>query len=65
MSHGFTEGSRGGLERACITAPHPYGCTNRPTPIIERRLRYEVNERVNFRGEVLAPFDVADVAQVA
>ncbi len=32
-----------------------------PTPIVERYLRREVTERINFRGEVLEPVDLNEV----
>ena len=29
----------------------------KPTPIVERRLRFEIDERVNFKGEILKDLD--------
>ncbi len=35
-----------------------------PTPLIERRDRYVISERLNARGEVLVPFDEAEALRV-
>ena len=35
-----------------------------PTPLIERKDRYTILERINARGEVLVPFDEAAAAEV-
>lgn len=36
-----------------------------PTPLIERSLRYEINERVAFDGSVITPLDEAQVITIA
>ena len=37
----------------------------KPKPLVPRRYRYEVSERVSYRGDVLIPLDEAEVAGVA
>lgn len=37
---------------------------DKPQPLIRRELRYEVPERVNFNGEVVAPLDMAELDRV-
>ena len=60
-----TEGFRDVLEISRIRTPRLYDLYYRkPPPLVERRLRFEVRERMNFRGEVLQPLDVADVERV-
>ena len=57
-----TEGFRDVLELARIRTPRLYDLYYRkPVPLVERRLRLEVKERVNFQGEVLSPLEMADV----
>ena len=61
-----TEGFRDVLEIARIRTPRLYDLYyTKPVPLVERRLRYEVRERVTFRGEVLVPLDMADVEKAA
>ena len=61
-----TEGFRDVLEIARIRTPRLYDLYyTKPPPLVERRLRYEVRERVTFRGEVLVPLDMADVEKAA
>ena len=61
-----TEGFRDVLEIARIRTPRLYDLYyTKPPPLVERRLRYEVRERVTFRGEVLVPLDMSDVERVA
>ena len=61
-----TSGFRDVLELARIRTPRLYDLYYRkPPPIVERRLRFEVRERVSFRGEVLEPLDESDVERVA
>ena len=36
-----------------------------PPPLVPRRLRFEITERINFSGEVLIPLDEADVERLA
>ena len=57
-----TEGFRDVLEIARLRTPRLYDLTYRkPPPLVERRLRLEVRERVDARGRVLAPLDAGDV----
>ena len=60
-----TEGFRDVLELARIRTPRLYDLYYRkPEPLVERRLRFEVKERVNYRGEVLIPLDMSEVERV-
>ncbi len=57
-----TKGFRDVLEIRRLRMPRLYDLTwEKPVPLVERRLRVEVDERVNARGEVLRPLDPADV----
>ncbi|MCY4375763.1 MAG: hydantoinase/oxoprolinase family protein, partial [Spirochaetaceae bacterium] len=57
-----TEGFRDVLEIARLRTPRLYDLYYRkPPPLVERRLRLEVRERVDARGRVLAPLDAGDV----
>ena len=60
-----TEGFRDVLELMRIRTPRLYDLYyQKPPPLVERRLRFEVKERVSFRGEVLVPLDMSDVERV-
>ncbi len=60
-----TEGFRDVLEIARIRTPRLYDLYYRKPPVlVERRLRFEVKERLNFRGEVLTPLDMGSVEKV-
>ena len=60
-----TEGFRDVLELTRIRTPRLYDLYyQKPPPIVERRLRFEVRERVNHVGEVLQPLDMKDVESV-
>ena len=60
-----TEGFRDVLELARIRTPRLYDLYyQKPPPLVERRLRFEVKERVSFQGKVLVPLDMSDVDQV-
>ncbi len=53
-----TKGFRDILEIARIRTPRLYDLYyQKPTPIIERKLRFEIDERINFRGEILKELD--------
>src|SRR5205809_5744997 len=56
-----TKGFRDVLELGRRTRPTPYGLKGRFVPLIERRFRLEVEERVDAEGEVLVPLDEAGV----
>jgi len=60
-----TRGFRDVLELGRRTRPTPYGLKGRFVPLIERRLRLEVEERVDAEGEVLVPLDEAGVEAAA
>ena len=57
-----TEGFRDVLEIARLRVPRLYDLAYRkPPPLVERRLRLEVRERVDARGRVLVPLDAGEV----
>ena len=56
-----TRGFRDVLELGRRTRPTPYGLKGRFVPLIERRFRLEVDERVDAEGQVLVPLDEAQV----
>jgi N-methylhydantoinase A len=60
-----TRGFRDVLELGRRTRPTPYGLTGRFVPLIERRFRLEVDERVDAEGHVLVPLDEAQVEAAA
>jgi N-methylhydantoinase A len=60
-----TKGFRDVLELGRRTRPTPYGLKGRFVPLIERRLRLEVDERMDADGYVLVPLDEAAVAAAA
>jgi N-methylhydantoinase A len=60
-----TEGFRDVLEIARANRPEPYNLLyRRSDPLVERRYRYEVAERIGSRGQVMAPLDRAGLAEV-
>lgn len=56
-----TRGFRDVLELGRRTRPQPYGMTGTFEPLIDRRYRLEVAERMTAEGEVLVPLDPAEV----
>jgi N-methylhydantoinase A len=60
-----TRGFRDVLELGRRTRPTPYGLKGQFVPLIERRFRLEVDERVDAEGAVLVPLDEAQVAAAA
>ena len=61
-----TEGFRDVLEIARLRVPRLYDLAYRkPPPLVERRLRLEVRERVDARGRVVVPLDAGDVERAA
>lgn len=54
-----TAGFRDVLELRRRDRPHTYGLTGEFRPLIERRHRREVPERISAEGEVLEPLDLA------
>ena len=60
-----TEGFRDVLELARIRTPRLYDLYyQKPPPLVERRLRFEVLERMTFQGEVLKPLSEASLSEV-
>lgn len=61
-----TEGFRDVLEIARFRAPRMYDVSFRkPPPLVERRLRFEVRERLGANGATLIPVDEISVRTVA
>ncbi len=56
-----TRGFRDALELGRRTRPYAYGLSGSFEPLIERRDRLEVDERIDARGEVVTPLDEAGV----
>jgi N-methylhydantoinase A len=60
-----TRGFRDVLEIGRLSRPLMYDIVYRkPPPLIPRRLRREVTERMNFRGQVLVPLDEGETRRV-
>ena len=58
-----TRGFRDVLEIGRSNRPDLFNLRFRkPPPFVERYLRYEVDERLTYKGEVLVPLEEADVA---
>lgn len=56
-----TKGFRDVLEIRRLRMPRLYDMDwEKPPPLVERYLRREVSERINYRGEVIRPLDVAE-----
>ena len=61
-----TQGFRDVLEIGRGNRPDMYNLRyQKPTPFVPRHLRFEVPERVNFRGEVLRPVDIGGLQKIA
>ncbi|SEP84774.1 N-methylhydantoinase A [Faunimonas pinastri] len=61
-----TRGFRDVLEIGRFRTPRLYDLTyKKPDPLVERRLRLEVDERIASDGSVLKPLDEADLARAA
>ncbi|MBT5111124.1 MAG: hydantoinase/oxoprolinase family protein [Rhodospirillaceae bacterium] len=61
-----TQGFRDALEIGRASRPVPFQLTfRRDPPLVERALRFEVNERIGARGEVLRPLDLEEVDRLA
>jgi N-methylhydantoinase A len=61
-----TEGFRDVLEMRRLRIPVMYDLQyDKPAPLVPRRLRFEVGERLDARGGVKAPLDEAQVAAIA
>ena len=61
-----TKGFRDVLELRRLRVPHMYDLFwRKPEPIVERRLRFEIDERVTADGTVLRPLDEAEARALA
>ncbi len=61
-----TEGCRDVLEIGRANRPDIYNLRFRKQlPFVPRELRFEVRERMNYKGEVVTPLDLASLEQVA
>jgi N-methylhydantoinase A/oxoprolinase/acetone carboxylase beta subunit len=61
-----TKGFRDVLELRRLRVPHMYDLFwRKPEPLVERRLRFEIDERVAADGTVLRPLDEADALMLA
>ncbi|MEI7760233.1 MAG: hydantoinase/oxoprolinase family protein [Thermoleophilia bacterium] len=61
-----TRGFRDVLELRRLRIPHMYDLFwRKPPPLVERRLRFEVSERMAADGAVLQPLDDAEVRELA
>src|SRR5437868_9250357 len=61
-----TRGFRDVLELRRVRMPHLYDLFwNKPPPLVERRLRLEVDERMSARGEVLRQLREDDIRGLA
>src|SRR5262249_53623497 len=60
-----TRGFRDVLELRRIRAPQMYDLFfEKPRPLVERYLRFELGERISAQGEVLAPVDEQELQQI-
>ena len=60
-----TRGFRDVLELGRRDRPDFYGLTGKQNPLIPRNLRYEIDERMTFKGVVVRPVDRAAVERIA
>lgn len=60
-----TRGFRDLLELGRRDRQSMYGLTGVQNPLIARRMRWEVDERMDHRGEIVTPLDEARVAELA
>jgi N-methylhydantoinase A len=59
-----TKGFRDVLEIRTLRMPRLYDLSwTKPPPLVERRLRVEIDERINAKGEVERPLAEADIAR--
>lgn len=60
-----TKGFRDVLEIGRVRTPTMFDLTwSKGEPLVERRFRMEVDERINAKGEVLRPLDPAEVIEI-
>ena len=61
-----TQGFRDVLELARFRSPRLYDLGFRkPDPLVERRLRFEIEERTSGKGEILVPVDMEALERLA
>jgi N-methylhydantoinase A len=61
-----TKGFRDVLEIARGNRPDLFNIRyKKPVPFVERHLRKEVNERINYKGDVLQPIQAAEIEKMA
>lgn len=60
-----TKGFRDVLELGRRDRPDFYGLTGKQNPMIPRNLRFEIDERMDFRGAVIRPVDKGEVEKLA
>jgi N-methylhydantoinase A len=61
-----TRGFRDVLEIGRLRTPDMFDLTwEKPKPLVRRRLRREIDERMDARGNILKPLDAAEAVQVA
>jgi N-methylhydantoinase A len=60
-----TTGFRDVLELGRRDRPHIYGLTGKHEPLIARDQRWEIDERMDYRGEVLVPLDERQLIELA
>jgi N-methylhydantoinase A len=60
-----TTGFRDILELGRRDRPHIYGLTGKHQPLIARNQRWEIDERMDYRGEVLVPLDEQRLIELA
>jgi N-methylhydantoinase A len=60
-----TRGFRDVLELGRRDRPHMYGLTGMQRPLIPRDQRWEVDERVDYEGNILSPLDERQVRELA
>lgn len=60
-----TKGFRDILEIARGNTPDIFNnCYSKPSPFVERHLRHELPERINYLGEVIEPLDLSGLASI-
>src|SRR5215831_1541185 len=60
-----TKGFRDVLELRRVRAPQMYDMFwDKPKPLVERYLRFEINERMSAKGEVLVPVNEKELWQL-
>lgn len=60
-----TRGFRDILELGRRDRPHIYGLSGKHAPLVPRDRRWEIDERVDYRGEIVRPLDEQQVRELA